>query len=600
LTNSDDPYAPMGGMIATELWYFVNRRLAGSAKLNGSTQLQPGEPLSSRDGIRWVSYADRDVPKYWSQNSALLRKFEEASDDDPGSRQHQDFEGVRGQFFMTSSRPVPILLFDDNALDGEAVLGIAFRVTDNTIEFSVPDNPGATYQATLSTDGLVPVDLTLYNGLPRHVTHLMTLMYAGMVQDDKLAALRLQVVDHSIGKGEWPEPTLHMKDAELDTGKVFLDDALQHWWECAGCKDDGFHPPNLPASATHVQLFRFGNANGGAWEGLTTPKTSADFSNTVFPAGINTRSTGNLILLPIATTGGEGGAWLDWRTVTYRKLQLTSAPATVELAGRQTVTFTVTPDVAPPTGTRYSWVLITENNRDSVETAGPSRAMDLAAGTVGTLRINAHEPGSNRIISHVDVPISAGAAPYWVITSISDQDQALNDDQNGLGGDAFDRIVRMIAVPQSGLIGVTQNGGVSEFFLRVRPNGTWTSTEPCCPPLFAPTDSKEILGVTPAIVHTFGAFFNQYQTSSWSQTTTDLTTGTMTGQYAPGSINYPISGGGTQNGPDYAVRITATRSGNTLTGVITLTNIFFSDDGQGLTAGDLNDFRFPFTAVRLK
>ena len=141
---------------------------------------------------------------------------------------------------------------------------------------------------------------------------------------------------------------------------------------------------------------------------------------------------------------------------------------------------------------------------------------------------------------------------------------------------------------------------MSELFLRVRPNSTWTTTEPCCPPAFAPTDSKEILGVTPPIVHTFGAFFNQFQTSSWSQSTTDLTTGTMTGLYAPGSENYPVSGGGTQNGPDYAVRITATRNGNTLTGVITFTNIFVSDDGSGLMPGDLEAFRFPFTATRLK
>src|SRR5690606_18809342 len=87
------------------------------------------------------------------------------------------------------------------------------------------------------------------------------------------------------------------------------------------------------------------------------------------------RKFGVVVYLPgpgsFSGTAANPG-WLDWQTVNYRRLPLVASPATVELSGAQDVTFTITPGAAVPAGTRWSWVLVTDEGRDSVETTTPT------------------------------------------------------------------------------------------------------------------------------------------------------------------------------------------------------------------------------------
>jgi hypothetical protein len=616
-TDGGDPAEevidPADGMITTSLWYFLTQRASG--QLSKRFRLQPDQLRSNRAGIRWAALVNRASRDQHAQLSKTVKDFRT---DDLAAYTEQQFLALKLMMYLSQrdrpfAEPVPVFLYSDLPRDGKddvfAVdVGIATRTIGQSVEFVVAENEERAYRGTLATHGFNPVTVINRSGYSYTFSSFSPQMTTPFIDNPAIAANWPKVLNGTVGNAEgWPQPELHWEKGKLDTGAVFLGDKVEMWWECPACTDFGIISPAIPAAASHLQPFRIARVIGGTatmspsgeQEVFASMKWSADSVE----SDVNPTRTVHALYMPQPRIEGIRGfpaGWLDWQTVSFRKMSLKPTPAALTFGKDTTATWTLAPSVAPPAGTTWSWILVTADSRDSVATSTPTRTWNLKSGGDAKLVILAHEKDTKRVIARDTVVITAVAGnPYWIITSMSDQDQLFNEDQNGAGGEAFDRMKRVVTAPQSGLIGVIQNGSVSEFFLRVRPGSLWTGTESCCPPLFAPTDSKEILGVTPAIVHTFGAFFNQYQTSSWSQTTTDLNSGTMTGSYAPGSANWPISGGGVQNGPGYAVRITATRSGNTMTGVITLTNIFLSDDGQGLTPGDLEEFRFPFTAVRL-
>ncbi len=593
---------PGDGMVAAEIWYFVNRKASAGA-LNRKFQLQGGVPESNRDGIRWSAIATKDVPDLYATGGIATQWKEQITLDAAGFAKAQ-FTGIKVMFLLGFERPVPVLLFvsDD---DGAPRIGVAYRVAGNSIDIAVPDKPGASYRATYTETGMTPFDVVGVNDVTYRVRAVAGLHYSMMVKDATLSSQWSRVAAGTIGDSEgWPTVELHYADAKLDTAKVFLADTLRHWWECSSCPEYGYRPTAVPASASHVQKFRFGKFDDAGFGGLGESFGSANFAPNIIPEATDTQKVGFAIYLPGPGSVGAAAAspgWLGWNTVTYKRLRLEPEPAEVALgAGDTTVTFVVKPKIAPPSGTRYSWVLRTETGRDSVETASATHVRELKAGTDGVLLITALEPGKRRVIGRDSVVISAdSAAPYWRLETIADQDE-LFDDDNEWSGEDVALLQRMLASPKSVVLAIEKVGAGREINLRVLTSGTWQDDE-CCPLKPGNPGAMKVLklGASPRVEHQVGPFFAGWGFSDWSQTTDDLSSGTITSQYISDWVSYTVHDAGSQMGPAGAFRLQATRSGKTLTGTIEIFIWWFSDRDNEIHDPP-ESFRLPFKATRMR
>lgn len=590
---------PADGMVATSLWYYVHQRNSGGP-LSGKFQLQAGEPESNRDGIRWSAIATSDVPDLFITGGITTAWEEEISLDAAGFAAAQ-FTGIKTMFLLGFERPVPVLLFtseDDNA----PRMGIAYRTVGDNIDIAVPDNPGVSYRASYTSQGMTPFTIVGVNQLTYVVRAVAGLHYAMVVKDGALGSQWGRVSAGTIGKSEgWPNVTLHFEDGALDTAAVFLADTLRHWWECDGCTDYGYRPSTVPGSASHVQQFRKGAIENGSFEGLGPMFGSLAVSSDDIPGTADTQKTGFAIYLPGPGSSGSSSAapgWLAWNTVTYKRMKLQPSPTAVEVKGDTTVTFVVAPTPAPPTGTRYAWVLRTDEGRDSMETAIPTHTRDLEAGTDGMLLIMALEPGTRRVIGKDSVAITSdGPAPFWHITSVGDPDGLF--DGTEASGPTADLLKRLLASPASAMLAIEPSGSGNEniFYLKVLRSGVWNAAD-CCPPVAAGALMIQRLGTAPATSNSVGPFFAAWASSYWTQSNTDLGLGTMNAQDNFGLVSQAVKDAGMQVGPAGAIRLTATRNDKAMTGII---GIYIWDQNEkGEAYGPPDLYQLPFTATRMR
>jgi hypothetical protein len=213
---------------------------------------------------------------------------------------------------------------------------------------------------------------------------------------------------------------------------------------------------------------------------------------------------------------------------------------------------------------------------------------------VATLTTNA---GRKLAVDTVRV-LMGESVPAWRITAFADQDNLLSDEEIGGSGPFVALLERLISSPGSGLLAVEAGtGSGTQLRLRVRNSGVWEDDD-CCP-LPAPSGGElvQVLGTDPSTPHSVGPFFAGWNTDFWSQTTTDLASGTVTAQQALGHATYQIKDGGNQVGPAGGLRLEATRAGTAMTGVLTVTIWWWNEDtGEVEDPGEV--YRFPFQAVR--
>lgn len=273
-------------------------------------------------------------------------------------------------------------------------------------------------------------------------------------------------------------------------------------------------------------------------------------------------------------------------------------PETLELPADRKVDFNASVPAPPATGFRIKWEWGdgTTSEQFGLTTATHTYTVADDYEVISTLMANT--PG--REVLGVDtVEVTGAAAPFWRITSITDQDTLYEDDLQG-GNDLALLLERVLAVPTSGAITVEESGGTTELRLRVLRTATWNPAQ-CCPlpPFNSGTELQLRLGVTPPQLHQVGPYFAGWGSSFWTETTQDLGTGTMTGQDVLGIQVYEIKDAGTQTGPGGGIRFTASRNGTTMTGIISFT-VWYTDDTSGEVDTPPSVYRLPFTATRMK
>jgi|GEM_PF-7038456 len=593
------------GMISTSLWYYVNRRKQGAPPLNGSTQLMAGQPLSSRAGIRWATLAGKDVPDINQMGGLLVREWNEWASEDRGRFLWLQFQGIKALMLTTFERPVPVVLLDTDNPDefntDSHPLAIAFRTTGNTLHIAWPGDPGRTIQVEFSEQGMKPFTLSNANGTAMTVRAIGGVHYVNLVNDAALAGQWPRVANGTIGDAEgWPTPELHWEKDRLDTARTYLLDELQMWWECDRCPERTSTPAQLPTSASHVQRFQSTDATeGGTLSALFSSMTlSAEDS---FEEGERLARKGFVVQHPVEEddfVGGVAIGWLDWLSVAFRKLELTPSLESIESTKDTTITITVAPSEAPPAGTKYRWLLRTDDMQDSVETTAPSHTREIEAGTDGWLVFSALEGEHERPIARDSVRVSGdGSVAAWRILTVADPDEIFEDTESS--GDEAELLQRLIQSPTSGLITIEEVDGEKVLRLRVKRSGQWRA-EDCCPVAAYNSGAERVmpLGFSPARSHPVGPFFSGWGTSHWQQSSESLDAGEIAGQYAFGMHSYPVENAGMQTGPAGGIRVTARRDGTSMTGELAV-YIWFMDDETGEVEG-AEVYKLPFTAARMR
>jgi hypothetical protein len=610
---------PDFGILATSLWYFEHQKSGGP--LYGRFRKQADQAKSNIAGIRWAALANREAPDV---NAEVSAQWQEGLSSDPADMGRVAFRAIRAMHWSSYDRPVPVFLYSDFDDDADG-MGVATRTLgDNVIELVIADNKETPYRLELTESGIRPFTVINRDGSSYEVRAVTVQMHRSVIEGPNIASHWPRVLAGTVGEAEgWPEPELHWEKAALDDSKpIILAEGLKHWWECPDCP--GFIPP-LPdlEEASRPLGFQTRRIIGGVMPQIPDEKrmlATMRWSSDSVASDTEPTTTGHVLYMPqafvtIGACEGESerwtrpacdadvvveersgflAGWLGWRTVQYAKVSLRPSPAILELSGASTESFALNPTQPLPSGTTYSWVLRTEAGRDSVATTVPTHTRDFDAGVEGTLLIMAHEAGTKRIIALDSVEVK-GAAPYWIITSIQDADTLYDADFPPNGP-----FVDLLARPGSGLLMLETTPTGTQLSLRVRKSGVWTPAD-CCvfPPFNAALHHQLRLGVSPSVANAVGPFFADWRQSSWSQSTEDLGSGTMTGRFVDGTRTYNIEGQGTQVGPELALKLSVTRNGKLMTGFLSLT-AWYEDAEDGEVDTPPEEYRFTFTATRIR
>lgn len=207
--------------------------------------------------------------------------------------------------------------------------------------------------------------------------------------------------------------------------------------------------------------------------------------------------------------------------------------------------------------------------------------------------------GANLAVDTVKVVVNQPR--HWHLATFIDVDNMLGDADSEVSGDIPEQLRAILQDPATTMLSVVQTTASStELQLRTMMNGAHWDPTSCCPPVPPGSPRSLVLGADPAEPKQYGPYFSEWNSVYWTESTSDQNSGTLTSQRGLGGDHvYKIKDIGSQVGPSGAVRLSATRNGDMITGRITFF-IWFEDeeDGEMLEPAEL--FRFDFTAKRVR
>lgn len=269
-------------------------------------------------------------------------------------------------------------------------------------------------------------------------------------------------------------------------------------------------------------------------------------------------------------------------------------PDQLEMPGDRRVQLTPKVPEPPAEGFRIRWQWGDETTTETASAATASHTYEQD----GNYQVIASLFSTSNVLLGADtVQVGGGSAVYWRLSTAADANE-LFDDEFEPGTDVAFMLMRMVAAPGAALISIEDGpDGGRALYLRVRRSGTWPDGAPG--PFDSATEWRMELGPGTTRNYPLGPYFTAWRTGSWSQTASDPATGNMTAQNAIGTRSYSVRNAGSQTGPVVGVRFSAGRSGTAMSGRIEVWLWPIDDDGPGY-AGEVMDFPFPFTAVRMQ
>lgn len=270
-------------------------------------------------------------------------------------------------------------------------------------------------------------------------------------------------------------------------------------------------------------------------------------------------------------------------------------PEVIELEPDQVdVEFTATVDSPPASGYRIQWdwgdgnVTEVENSEDATHTYDMPDDYEVWATLYS---------GHGDRLARTSARILIGAERAWNVISFRDLDRILDDVEPGELPEAFATFPLLLDVPRRGLIIVSPDGeGRTELRLRAQRVNAWA--EGIRRPPHEPWNEEVlVLGRNPAVEQNVGPFFAGWERDYWTESTTDLFSGTMDARQALGHTLHAIEDRGNQWGPMGGIRFEAVRDGNRMTGTVYIV-IWWGDLDTGELYNEApEEFRFSFEAA---
>ncbi|MEO5798924.1 MAG: Ig-like domain-containing protein [Gemmatimonadales bacterium] len=331
-----DPATPM---VATSLWYFVNKKGNGG-KLWQRFQEAAGVPESNRRGLRWQSVAYPAFPDLYAPTS-LAAVTRNAYLGNAAALARQGFYELKAAFLVSARKPQPVFVYTPTNLvnQEEPRYGIAYRTVGDAVDLAIPDAPGESFRITLAASGWTPVTITTISGNRYTVDLVSPIQYEIFVRDDLLAPQYPLVTAGTIGNAiGWPSLTLQSTYGKLDTAAVYvISDILLTWWECAACPDHGWRTTEVTPSPTQLTpAWDVRKNSDGSWpfgslfSRLSSPRSVGKYYQNLLENGTTSRSYGAGVYQAVRggsiPAGSTVFAWLDWTTMTLKKLPATILP----------------------------------------------------------------------------------------------------------------------------------------------------------------------------------------------------------------------------------------------------------------------------------
>src|ERR1019366_1773283 len=222
------------GPAATSLWYFAGAGVS-RAKLNGRFMLQAGIPWSDRVGVRWTAV----IGATFDANAVNTVRYAGTVVGDNAAFDQNQFNLIRTKFANSAENggtPMPQLMEVVDPTDGSTFYLIVYRVSGNRLYVADPMSPGDGSRFLEFPPGAVMTSYstTTPSGAVHSATRPTALGLRSLLSVDQLPVTYAQVLDGTIGQGQFPTYELHGWAGRLyDT--LFLVDTLRWWVECANC-----------------------------------------------------------------------------------------------------------------------------------------------------------------------------------------------------------------------------------------------------------------------------------------------------------------------------------------------------------------------------
>ncbi len=293
---------------------------------------------------------------------------------------------------------------------------------------------------------------------------------------------------------------------------------------------------------------------------------------------------------------------LSVRRVPVRSPNLRLERDTVHLRDSSLVALTATLTDPPDDGYRIVWQW-GDGTETTVHTDTP--AAEHLYTRVGTFRVvatlrTAEEPG--QVLAVDSTLVITYPLPYWFFTSFEDPKGFL-DTQDGQQS----VFRQFLTAPATGLLMIWTriDSATSSIYLDVHPDGITFDELECCRrsvywrgggmiPNQAPV---MFFGTNPRTTAPFGPYFAAFSESFWTQSTPDLTAGTVLGQSTVHATSCRLPNGTLEACPVNFFRFQAARDADGMTGVIELYRVRNTPVGIVLDL-DIPTAVFPFTARR--
>lgn len=542
-----EPEGICAGMTISAMYYFYARRAGGS--LHGRYTTVTGGELRNSTNTAGLRLATVVQQSYSDAGLNAWRNLVLANSRRTGVPEHKLHYQSLVMAMQVTKMPQLLGIFGTGF--GHAV--IAIGSANGIVSFADPNEPGSTRTMTFANGVFTPFPFSSRGGgAIRMVTTVTTWAASAAVSEAALATNWAQVADSSIGRTRFPKAVIQQFDAftrrfvDVDTAKAVVFSSLADYrirTRCslaAGCK---FAYPGFDEPLVNTRVI---NETGA----LLIDATLVEPIVTLQPGA---QRLGIIEAVPTAAAAG----WLSWsrfRWITVNYQPVSVLPKFPSIAPDSTLAFTVTSGELAPQIAKYTWAF--NDGQPAATTTLPAVSHKYAAGGSYKLLVTMSD-AANKVIAKDSTTVTVGGGAKWQLDQFTITARTCPGTCTEVNFAEFERLA---VTPASGVLyayptAVTPSLG-SNFptpgiYLAVSPRGVTTPPVPWAP----------ATNVTWPLGNTFvGQSAGGFAISNTFDWTGSNTSGTVAGAASP--IDQVTN--------DFRFTIQATKSGNTISGTMTM------------------------------